>query len=265
MESDRWDDFWQWHKRRFAAKASTVLQRLKVFGESVLKSQWSPPLFIPTMWVCFPSWEWPFPWRVHVIARLDGCLLWPFWPGLNFVEDEGTQEAMAASLLQDARWMLSVCVSWFKLLEAGIWTSYAFKSHDDDLIATNGSAEICGAKLPTSSSHLFHLVSIYATEIYWNLLNLYVFTPATDERHLAIIQVGEVGHLATASFGFTAVPIPIFGVFGEVASVDSASLVMELRLAFGQWHPGAASWLQFKCNLHHLRHAQFVHLVCRRL
>jgi hypothetical protein len=172
MESDRWDDFWQWHKRRFAAKASTVLQRLKVFGESVLKSQWSPPLFIPTMWVCFPSWEWPFPWRVHVIARLDGCLLWPFWPGLNFVEDEGTQEAMAASLLQDARWMLSVCVSWFKLLEAGIWTSYAFKSHDDDLIATNGSAEICGAKLPTSSSHLFHLVSIYATEIYWTFMYL---------------------------------------------------------------------------------------------
>ena len=183
MESDRWDDFWQWHKRRFAAKASTVLQRLKVFGESVLKSQWSPPLFIPTMWVCFPSWEWPFPWRVHVIARLDGCLLWPFWPGLNFVEDEGTQEAMAASLLQDARWMLSVCVSWFKLLEAGIWTSYVFrfKSHDDDLIATNGSAEICGAKLATSSSHLFHLVSIYATEIYWNLLNLYVFLRQTRD------------------------------------------------------------------------------------
>ena len=60
-------------------------------------------------------------------------------------------------------------------------------------------------------------------------------------HHLAIIQVGEVGHLATASFGFTAaVPIPIFA---EVASVDSASLVMELRLAFGQWHPGRCSKL----------------------
>lgn len=58
---------------------------------------------------------------------------------------------------------------------------------------------------------------------------LYVFTPATDT--LGITWQSSKGEKC---------PIPIFA---EVASVDSASLVMELRRAFGQWHPGRCSKL----------------------